>query len=126
VRFERGADSTSVDPAGNQVEHAGRSQVNVIRSGNSGIDRIAVVDDWEGEWFLEFRLLPATTTRWGDPVGAARSQVEPLVAAIVDAIYRAFSIATANTFVLGIGAAVVAAGAGVAGVPTTERTPTAS
>jgi hypothetical protein len=29
VRFERGADSDAVDPAGNQVEHAGRSQVNV-------------------------------------------------------------------------------------------------
>ena len=41
---------------------------------------------------------------------AARSQVEALVPAIVDAIYRAFSIATASTFVLGIGAAVLAAG----------------
>jgi EmrB/QacA subfamily drug resistance transporter len=41
---------------------------------------------------------------------AARSQMEPFVPAIVDAIYRAFSIATANTFVLGIGAAIVAAG----------------
>ena len=44
MRFERGADSISVGPAGNQVEHAGRSQVNVIRSDNSGIDRI-VLDD---------------------------------------------------------------------------------
>ena len=44
MRFERGADSDSVHPAGNQVEHAGRSQVNVIRSDNSGIDRI-VLDD---------------------------------------------------------------------------------
>ena len=35
--FERGADSDSANPAGNQVEHAGPSQVNVIRSGNSGI-----------------------------------------------------------------------------------------
>ena len=57
VRFERGADSDSVDPAGNQVEHAGRSQVNVIRSGNSGIDRIALDDGWEGERFLLFPLL---------------------------------------------------------------------
>jgi hypothetical protein len=32
VRSECGADSISVCPAGDQVEHAGRSQVNVIRS----------------------------------------------------------------------------------------------
>jgi hypothetical protein len=56
--LERGADSDPVDPAGNQVEHAGRSQVNVIRSSNSGIDRIALVDGWEGERFLMFQLLP--------------------------------------------------------------------
>jgi MFS family permease len=41
---------------------------------------------------------------------AARAQVTPFVPAIVDAIYRAFSIATANTFVIGIAAAVAAAG----------------
>lgn len=40
---------------------------------------------------------------------AVRAQVEPFVPAIVDAIYRAFSIATASTFILGIGAAAVAA-----------------
>jgi EmrB/QacA subfamily drug resistance transporter len=75
---------------------------------------------------------------------AARSQVEPFVPAIVDAIYQAFSIATANTFLLGIGAALIAAGAvlllreaparatepAAAGEPvataTTERTPSAS
>jgi hypothetical protein len=32
------------------------------------------------------------------------------VPAIVDAIYRAFSLATASTYVLGIGAAIVASG----------------
>ena len=48
MRFERGADSDSVDPAGNQVERAGRSQVNVILSSNSGIDRIAIGDGGEG------------------------------------------------------------------------------
>ena len=35
-RFERGADSISVRPAGNQVEHAERSQVNVIRQVTPG------------------------------------------------------------------------------------------
>jgi hypothetical protein len=29
-------------------------QVNVIRSSNSRPERIAVDDDWEGEWFLLF------------------------------------------------------------------------
>jgi hypothetical protein len=58
VLLERGADSDIFDPAGNQVEHAGRSQVNVIRSSNSGIDRIAFDGRWEGEGFLLFPLLP--------------------------------------------------------------------
>ena len=40
----------------------------------------------------------------------ARGVVEPFVPAIVGAIHEAFSIATANTFLLGIGATVVAAG----------------
>jgi EmrB/QacA subfamily drug resistance transporter len=42
------------------------------------------------------------------PAGA-REQVAPYVPDIVSAIYRAFSLATANTFVFGIGAALVAA-----------------
>jgi hypothetical protein len=66
VRLERGADSDSVNPAGNQVEHAGRSQVNVIRSCNSGIDRIAAGDGWEGEPFPVFPLL--RDRRRGAPV----------------------------------------------------------
>ena len=41
---------------------------------------------------------------------ALRATVEPFVPAIVDAIHRAFSIATSSTFILGIGAALVAAG----------------
>ena len=41
---------------------------------------------------------------------AFRAQVEPFVPAIVDAIHQAFSIATANTFVIGIGASLLAAG----------------
>jgi EmrB/QacA subfamily drug resistance transporter len=41
------------------------------------------------------------------PVGA-RAQLEPFVPAIVEAIHRAFSIATADTFTFGIGAAAVA------------------
>lgn len=44
----------------------------------------------------------------GIPAGA-RSQIEPFVPDIVAAIYRAFSLATASTFVFGIGAAVVGA-----------------
>jgi len=40
---------------------------------------------------------------------AFRAQVEPFVLAIVDAIHQAFSIATANTFVIGIGASLLAA-----------------
>ena len=39
---------------------------------------------------------------------AARAQLEPFVPAIVDAIHRAFSIATASTFTFGIAAALVA------------------
>jgi hypothetical protein len=46
VRSERGADSDSVDPASNQVEHAGRSQVNVRRSSNSG-STVSRIDGWE-------------------------------------------------------------------------------
>jgi hypothetical protein len=57
VRFERGADSDTVNPAGSQVEHAGPSQVNVIRPGNSGINRIGLNDRWEGEWFPPFPRL---------------------------------------------------------------------
>jgi len=39
----------------------------------------------------------------------ARAQLEPFIPQIVEAIHRAFSIATASTFVFGIGGAVVAA-----------------
>jgi EmrB/QacA subfamily drug resistance transporter len=39
---------------------------------------------------------------------AARAQIEPLVPRIVEAIHRAFSLATADTFALGAGAGVVA------------------
>jgi EmrB/QacA subfamily drug resistance transporter len=38
---------------------------------------------------------------------AARAQLEPFIPAIVDAIHRAFSIATASTFTYGIAAALV-------------------
>jgi EmrB/QacA subfamily drug resistance transporter len=40
---------------------------------------------------------------------AFRAQVEPFIPAIVDAIHQAFSIATANTFVIGVGASLLAA-----------------
>jgi MFS family permease len=41
---------------------------------------------------------------------AFRAQVQPFIPAIVDAIHQAFSIATANTFLVGIGASLLAAG----------------
>ena len=40
---------------------------------------------------------------------AVRAQVQPFIPAIVDALHGSFSIATANTFTLGIGATLVAA-----------------
>ena len=58
MRFERGADSDSAVPAGNQVEHAGRSQMNVIRSSNTGLDDIAVDGGGEGEGFPVFPQTP--------------------------------------------------------------------
>ena len=57
MRFERGADSISVIPAGNQVEHAGRSQVNVIRSSNSGIETYCGRRRLGSERLLTFPLL---------------------------------------------------------------------
>jgi hypothetical protein len=38
--------------------------VNVIRSSNSGIDRIALADGWEGEAFPEFPLLRFGRCSW--------------------------------------------------------------
>jgi EmrB/QacA subfamily drug resistance transporter len=40
---------------------------------------------------------------------AVRAQVEPFIPALVDAIYEAFSLATANTFTVGIVSAIAAA-----------------
>jgi hypothetical protein len=40
---------------------------------------------------------------------AFRSQVEPFIPAIVGALHEAISIATAQTFVIGIGASLLAA-----------------
>ena len=40
---------------------------------------------------------------------AARAQIQPFIPGIVDAIHGSFSIATANTFLLGIGATLIAA-----------------
>ena len=74
MRFERGRTRISVDPAGNQVEHAGRSQVNVIRSSNSGIDRIALDDRWEGERFPVFPLLQDGRSATSVATSRSRSQ----------------------------------------------------
>jgi MFS family permease len=47
----------------------------------------------------------------------AQAQVEPLIPAIVQGIHEAFSIATSATFVLGIGAALLAAALVLIGLP---------
>jgi hypothetical protein len=80
VRSERGADSDSVDPGGNRVELAGRSQVNVIRSSNSGIDRIAFDGHWEGDWFLQFLLLRRADLRLSRVLAAATQRFGRLLA----------------------------------------------
>ena len=64
-------------------------------SGSAAISRLSGVGD------LGQAILAAA------PIGA-RAQLEPFVPAIVDAIHRAFSIATASTFTFGIAAAAVA------------------
>ena len=64
-------------------------------SGSAAISRLSGVGD------LGQAILAAAPA-------AARAQLEPFVPAIVDAIHRAFSIATASTFTFGIAAAAVA------------------
>jgi hypothetical protein len=64
-------------------------------SGTATISRLSGVGD------LGQAILAAA------PIGA-RAQLEPFVPAIVDAIHRAFSIATASTFTFGIAAAALA------------------
>lgn len=64
-------------------------------SGTAAISRLSGVGD------LGQAILAAA------PIGT-RAQLEPFVPAIVDAIHRAFSIATASTFTFGIVAAAVA------------------
>jgi EmrB/QacA subfamily drug resistance transporter len=66
-------------------------------AGAPGLDRLTGVGD------LGAALLASLPE-------AARAGVEPYVPAIVAAIHEAISIATASTFVLGIGAAALAAG----------------
>jgi len=68
-----------------------------LAGAGGGLDRIIGVGD------LGAALLAAIPE-------AARAQVEPYVPAIVGAIHEAFSVATANTFVIGIGASAIAAG----------------
>src|SRR5438093_2194051 len=64
-------------------------------SGSAAISRLSGVGD------LGQAILAAA------PIGA-RAQLEPFVPALVDAIHRAFSIATASTLTFGIAAAAVA------------------
>jgi len=64
-------------------------------SGTAGLGQLTGVGD------LGLAILAAAPA-------AVRPQLEPFVPAIVDAIHRAFSIATASTFTFGIAAAAVA------------------
>lgn len=61
---------------------------------------------------------PSSSPRWGD-LGAAilagvpeavREQVEPFIPALVDAIHQALSLATSETFLVGVVASLIAAG----------------
>jgi EmrB/QacA subfamily drug resistance transporter len=80
-----------------QLANSGAPQQVVagLASGGARLDRLTAVGDL-GQTILA-----------GVPA-AARPQIEPFVAQIVAAIYRAFSLATADTFTFGIGAAVAA------------------
>jgi EmrB/QacA subfamily drug resistance transporter len=89
--------TTLVDEVPRQMGAAGvPAEVGGALATGGGLDALTGVGD------LGAAILAATPE-------ALRAQVEPFVPAIVDAIYRAFSIATASTFILGIGAAAVAA-----------------
>ena len=72
-----------------------------VTAGFAGGGSSAVLGQLTGTGDLGQAILAAA------PV-AARAQLEPFVPAIVEAIHRAFSIATASTFTFGIAAAVVA------------------
>jgi EmrB/QacA subfamily drug resistance transporter len=67
-----------------------------MSSGGFRLDAVAAVGD------LGSRILAQVPE-------AFRSQVEPFIPAIVGAIHQAFSIATASTFTIGIGASLLAA-----------------
>ncbi len=68
-----------------------------LAGAGGGLDKVIGVGD------LGAALLAAV------PEGV-RAQIEPYVPAIVGAIHEAISVATANTFVIGIGASAIAAG----------------
>jgi EmrB/QacA subfamily drug resistance transporter len=90
--------TTLTDEVPRQLVAAGiPADVGGALAAGGGLDAITGVGD------LGTAILAATPE-------ALRAGVEPFVPAIVDAIYRAFSIATSSTFVLGIGSALVAAG----------------
>ncbi len=89
--------TTLAEEVPRQLDAAGvPAEVGGVLATGGGLDALTGVGD------LGSAILAATPD-------AVRAQVEPFVPAIVDAIYRAFSIATASTFILGIGAAAVAA-----------------
>jgi EmrB/QacA subfamily drug resistance transporter len=90
--------TTLADQVPQQLGAAGiPAEVGAALATGGGLDALTGVGD------LGTAILAATPE-------AVRAQVEPFVPAIVDAIYQALSLATASTFVLGIGAAVVASG----------------
>jgi EmrB/QacA subfamily drug resistance transporter len=90
--------TTLADEVPRQLGAAGiPAEVGAALATGGGLDALTGVGD------LSSAILAATPE-------AVRAQVAPFVPAIVDAIYQAFSIATASTFILGLGAAAVAAG----------------
>jgi EmrB/QacA subfamily drug resistance transporter len=72
-----------------------------VAAGFAGAGSAVVVGQLSGVGDLGQAILAAAPA-------AARAQLEPFVPAIVEAIHRAFSIATASTFTFGIAAAAVA------------------
>ena len=89
-----------ITAAGVPAEFAGQ----FAQGGSSALNSLSGVGD------LGSRILASLKPE-------AREQVEPLIPLIVKGIHEAFSIATASTFVIGIGAAVLAALLVLVGLP---------
>jgi hypothetical protein len=89
-----------IEAAGVPAEFAGQ----FAQGGSSALNNVSGVGDL------------GTAILAGLPPDVA-AQVKPLIPAIVSGIHQAFSIATASTFVIGIGAALLAALLVLLGLP---------